>query len=112
MAFSSRTPMVREGPSRWRPDGTELFYLGPPDGTPTMMAVPVDVRSGFVSGDAAKLFAGTYFTALNGRTYDVSADGRRFLMVKAASTSPRGGLPRAVIVENWFSELDRLVPIS
>jgi len=43
-------------------------------------------------------------------TYDVSPDGRRFLMIKSASAGIANVAPfRFVIVENWVEELKRLV---
>ena len=47
------------------------------------------------------------------RKYDVSSDGRRFLMIKNANT-PAQTLtpPRIVIVKNWMEELKRLVPTN
>jgi hypothetical protein len=44
-----------------------------------------------------------------GRTYDISPDGRRFLMIKenrSAETGPRN----LVVVQNWFEELRQRVP--
>jgi hypothetical protein len=72
------------------------------------MAVPIESSSGFHAGNPAKLFAGPYYAALSGRTYDVSADGQRFLMIKAAGSAVNN-MPRIIIVENWFEELKRLV---
>ena len=45
------------------------------------------------------------------RTYDVSADGKRFLMIKPVTGSD-GSLTLAsvVVVQNWLEELKRLVP--
>lgn len=57
-----------------------------------------------------KLFEGPYFRSLNGRTYDVSPDGQRFLMIKDADATA-GGPPQIIIVENWLDELARLVPV-
>ncbi|MFL5490974.1 MAG: hypothetical protein ACJ8AV_06145, partial [Gemmatimonadales bacterium] len=36
------------------------------------------------------------------RSYDVSADGERFLMTKLPTNRPR---PRIAVVLNWFEEL-------
>lgn len=45
------------------------------------------------------------------RTYDVSLDGRRFLMVKDLPAPNEGSAtPRIVVVQHWFEELERLVP--
>jgi hypothetical protein len=57
---------------------------------------------------------GQYLAPRGGRTYDVSPDGKRFLMIKDATPTPTSsGAPRPsqlVIVLNWFEELKRRVP--
>jgi hypothetical protein len=48
-----------------------------------------------------------------GRTYDVSPDGKRFLMIKeAASTNTTSPPPELIVVQHWFEELKRLVPTN
>jgi hypothetical protein len=44
--------------------------------------------------------------------YDVSADGRRFLMIKQApATGERAAGPlQLIVVQNWLAELKRRVP--
>jgi hypothetical protein len=42
------------------------------------------------------------------RNYDVTADGRRFLVLKDVSRDAEAAFP--VVVENWFEELKRLLP--
>jgi len=65
---------------RWRGDGKEIFYIGPGG---MLMAVPVNGESTFATGTPAPLFQ------IRGRapisstdifTYDVSKDGKRFLV--------------------------------
>jgi len=51
---------------------------------------------------------GTLGSAI-GRTYDISPDGRRFLMIKPV-TSTRTESTSIVVVQNWSEELKRLVP--
>lgn len=110
-------PMVDEGrwqlsvdggiQPKWSPTGRELFFLAP-DGT--LMAVAVDPGPRWHAGGPAKLFKGPYFFtnggAVNtlGWTYEISRDGKRFLMIK----SPPAALatPSIVVVQNWFVELD------
>jgi hypothetical protein len=70
------------------------------------MAVPVEAGSSFRAGNPARLFTGPYFAALNGRTYDVSPDGQRFLMVKDRTGAPFAPR-RIVVVEGFFEELKR-----
>lgn len=47
----------------------------------------------------------------NRRTYEVSFDGRRFLMVKQAPAE-QAAAPQIFIVQNWLEHLKRLVPTS
>ena len=67
----------------WARNGRELFYVGP-DGS--LMGVPVEARgSVWSAGPPMRLVEGRYFSGGEGTTvrqYDVSADGRRFLMMK------------------------------
>ena len=55
------------------------------------------------------LFETQYFFGLAAHTYDIHPDGQRFLMIRDdPGTSAR---PQIVLVQNWFDELKRLVPI-
>ena len=91
----------------WNRNGRELFYRS---GT-KMMAVETTTQPNFSAGKPRVLFEGQYvlavFPAMD-LTYDVSADGQRFLMVKETgqATSPT----QINVVLNWFEELKRRVP--
>jgi hypothetical protein len=80
------------------------------------MAVRVESGNSWTAGTSTRLFAdpGLSFTAGNfggtGRTYDVSPDGRRFLVLKLAASAPSDVSTRLVVVQNWTEELKRLVP--
>jgi hypothetical protein len=90
----------------WARTGGELFYFAP-DGK--LMAVPVEHGHAFRRGNAVVVVDRPYFRSINqDRNYDVSSDGR-FLMIKdlAASTA---AAPQLVVVQNFFEELNRLVP--
>jgi WD40-like Beta Propeller Repeat len=82
---------------RWRRDGRELFYLAP-DGT--LMAAAVTARSTLEIGAPRALFrarvpfAGSLFRT----NYDVTADGRRFLVNTVVEGA--GATPITVAV-NW-----------
>ena len=96
----------------WARSGKELFYLGP---SGAMMSASVEGGSTFRAGTSTRLFEGSYVLATNpsGRTYDVSPDGQRFLMVKAAGASDKTSAPTSlIVVEHWFEELKRLVPTN
>lgn len=71
---------------RWHPDGNELFYINQyePELTGALMAVPVDTTSGFINETPVLLFENNFIAPNAGRqVYDISADGQRFLMIKA-----------------------------
>ena len=95
----------------WSPDGSELFYRAP-DG---MMVVAVlDTEPVFRAGSPAVLFETQYYFDRSLRTYDLHPDGQRFLMVKADALTEDSGTsssPQIVLIENWFDELKRLVPV-
>jgi hypothetical protein len=48
----------------------------------------------------------------SGRAYDVSPDGRRFLMIKAPGTEAGAAPPALIVVQHWDEELKRLVPTA
>ena len=108
--LDSRAQVSSDGGTRpvWARNGRELFYLKM-DGT--MMAVPVEPSDGssFVTGPAKALFRGQYYTLQAGRSYDVSADGKRFLLIKDAAPRAAAAL-QLVVVLHWSEELRRLVP--
>jgi len=93
----------------WARNGRELFYLAS-DG---LNVVAIEGGSSFKAARPIRLIERRYFaeTAFIGRTYDVSPDGQRFLMIR-----PSGGGVKAtarsniVIVQGWFEELRRLAP--
>ena len=94
----------------WSPDGRELFYRAPGG----MMRVPVETEQTFTAGTPEVLFETQYYTFLGTRTYDIHPDGHRFLMVKDAARTDESGTPaqsQIVLVENWYEELKRLVPV-
>ncbi len=79
----------------WARSGKELFYLGP---SGAMMSVAVEGGSTFRAGNPTRLFEGRYFMSAGqpGRTYDVSPDGRRFLMIKPVARPRPTSRPRRV----------------
>jgi serine/threonine-protein kinase len=112
---TGRWQVSRAGGTRplWARSGRELFYLAPPALTSgvAMMAVPVESGPGFRAGNPTRLFAGPYFAELNPRTYDVSPDGQRFLMIKDKTANPAVS-NRIIVVENFFEELKRRAPLK
>jgi hypothetical protein len=46
-----------------------------------------------------------------GRSYDVSPDGQRFLMALTRNRLTDLASTQMILVQNWFDELKRLVPV-
>ena len=110
-ARSQLTPSGGSQP-RWSADGRELFYTAL-DGS--LMSVPVSSGSAFSWGTPMKLFASRFYVGRGlvsrGGTYDVSPDGRRFLMLKTAGDPGQlAEQATVVVVKNWGEELKRLLP--
>ena len=105
----SRAQVSTDGGVRpaWSRDGREMFYLW----QGAMMAVPVQTTPGFKAGTPQVLFKGDYLAPQNGRTYDVSPDGKRFLMIKAGPETEAPVEASIVVVQNWLEELKRRVPV-
>jgi len=73
--------------SAWSRGGRELFYtstqaIGGQATLTRMMVVPVTLQPTFTPGTPRQLFEGRYGATAGIRSYDVTADGRRFLMVQ------------------------------
>jgi Tol biopolymer transport system component len=89
----------------WARNGRELFYLA----VNGVNSVPVTTDVTFTAGRSTLLIDRRYFapSAFVGRTYDVSHDGRRFLMIKEIGSASS---PRLVVVQHWVEDLARRVP--
>jgi serine/threonine-protein kinase len=95
---------------RWSSAGDELFYYVDPG---TIMAVPVNSGTELVLGSPEVAVQGAYARPLNSGThYDVSPDGRRFLLI-VEEEGPEGEAtpPPMVVVLNWHQELLEQVPV-
>jgi hypothetical protein len=76
-----------------------------------MMVVETTTQPTFSAGKARMLFEGLFVTTAPAMSvsYDVSADGQRFLVVKESEAALRS--PGQInVVLNWFNELKRRVP--
>jgi Tol biopolymer transport system component len=83
---------------RWAHNGRELFFRS----GDKMMVVDVETGATFRAGTPKMLFE-------KPGTYDVSADGKRFLMIKP-DTGAQGQPGEMQIVVNWFEEVGRRAP--
>jgi eukaryotic-like serine/threonine-protein kinase len=92
----------------WAHNGKELFFIGV-DGT--LMGVPVEATATtWNAGAPTKRLEPRYYTGGGNpnRSYDVSSDDRRFLMIKAASADPTTVPPNIIVVLHFDEELKRL----
>jgi dipeptidyl aminopeptidase/acylaminoacyl peptidase len=94
----------------WSRAGDELFYFAP---TGEVMGVRVGSGADW-SGSLPTIVleANDFLFQAGGAaasTLDVSADGQRFLMLQEPTDSDTVPWP-IVVVQNWFEELERLVP--
>ncbi len=103
----------------WARNGRQLFYMGP---AAALMSVPIEPGKTWTAGNPTKLFDTPYLDVAVGptaRVYDVSPDGKRFLMIKPGGTEQDAaaviGQTRTmeqglVVVQHWIEELKRLAP--
>jgi serine/threonine-protein kinase len=87
----------------WSPVSNELFYRN----DRKWMVVSYSTNPKFSAELPRVLFEGDYIN-VPGRSYDVSPDGRRFLLLKSSEEPLRQ--TRLNVVTNWFEEVKRKAP--
>ena len=100
----------------WSREGGELFYRN----GDAAMVVSVKTQPAFSIETPKLLFRGMYVPSNiktndpQSNTWDISPDGKRFLMMKesGSSESAARGPRRINIVLNWFEELKQRVPVK
>jgi Tol biopolymer transport system component len=93
----------------WSRDGHELFFSGMGR---QMFAVSVQSGTTFVAGRPELLFDFPIFLIAGTRAYDIAPDGR-FLIIRSGQAAAGGDTASSIIlVQNWFEELKRLVPVN
>lgn len=109
---SGRWQVSSEGGTRpvWSRSGRELFFLNAAD---RMAVAAVQPGAAFDYSKAQVLFdvpAAYRGTGSPFRMFDVSADGKRFLMTKGLAAADTATRRSIVVVQNWFSELNARMP--
>ena len=100
---------------KWSADGRELFYRT--ESGVTVVPFEPDADE-FTVGKAEELFTGAFVgpsvrVAGEGYpSYDVTADGQRFVMFPRTSDEDQAGNDHVTLVFNWFEELKALVPVN
>ena len=84
--------------ARWSRDGKELFYV---EGT-TLVAVAVSTNPDFSVGSATRLFEHANLTRSWFPQYDVSPDGKQFIVSEPFGDESTD--PKIKLVLNWYEE--------
>jgi serine/threonine-protein kinase len=93
----------------WATDGRELFYWN--IGFTRMMKVDISPGQNLSAGTPKPLFEFAASGSAMIRTYDITPDGRRFLIQEKKSLA----LPPVTelsLLRNWFQEVRRLSPVA
>jgi Tol biopolymer transport system component len=90
---------------RWSKDGRELFYRQ----GDAVMSVTIETKPILRTQAPRRLFAGPFSGAGRERGFDVTRDGRRFVMVKS---DVRSSLRQLTLVQNWFESLKSPYTVS
>jgi len=81
----------------WSGDGKELYFRRGDQ----LISVAISTGPSFHVGKAEPLFESRYETIEGARNYDVSGDGRSFVVVRSEGVAP---LDQFNVVLNWFAE--------
>ena len=93
----------------WARSGQELLYVSP---TGALMRVGVARGPSWAATTPTLVVKEGYFTNPTwwGRSYDISPDGQRFLMIKEGGADGTAAPASIIVVQHWAEELKRLVP--
>jgi len=95
----------------WSPDGKQLFYSG----NNKLLAVDIRTQPTFSYGKPSPLpIVGMVRESASPRNYDITPDGKRFLVLQQPSPSDVNSRSSVQInvVLNWFRELQQRVPVK
>ncbi|PWT92911.1 MAG: hypothetical protein C5B55_05465 [Blastocatellia bacterium] len=83
----------------WSHKGDRIFFVNRED----LLEVEVVSKQAFTMGTPHVIFSGGAAHMMDGRGFDVSADGNRFLAVQQVAKA-ESSTPLLTVVENWFAE--------
>jgi hypothetical protein len=75
------------------------------------MVVDIDTTDGFRAGTPRGLFESTGGGTTPLRSYDITADGQRFIGFRVVN-DPEPPITQMHVVLNWVEELKRRVPVD
>jgi hypothetical protein len=94
----------------WARTAQELVYVSP---TGALMRVGVERGLPWAATTPTLLVKEGYYSpgGRPGRTYDISPDGQRFLLIKERGGADQTAAPpQIIVVQHWVEDLRRLVP--
>jgi len=94
----------------WAPDGRELFYWNI-DFT-KLMKVDISPGQNLSAGTPKLLFEFAATGSTFNRIYDITSDGKRFLIREKKKDYNLPPVTELNLVRNWFEELKRLSPVA
>ncbi len=97
----------------WSPEGSELFYRPAGRSAITLRSVDIVTEPAFAFSNEQTLPVGGFIVVSGYRSFDISPDGERMLVVFPADRPDTGepARPQINIVLNWFEELKERVPV-
>jgi serine/threonine-protein kinase len=102
----------------WSPDGKELFFNTQVQSSANeghLVSVDMRTESGFTFGQPKGISIPGAILGGNGRNYDITPDGKQFVVVVPPPNAPGEPQTRRApqeinVVLNWFTELQQRVP--
>ena len=91
----------------WSQDSRDLYFRLPGE----ILAVAIGTEPTFTYGPPMRAFDATGFLQSQ-LSYAIAPDGNRALLIKDATQSDSGDIPPIIVIENWFEELEALVPVE
>jgi serine/threonine-protein kinase len=111
--LGQRQQISTDGGARplWSRDGGELFFTSVDGGQ--MLAAAVPAGTALPPSMPRMLFEPAMLAPIRGnRPYDIAPDGR-FVVIRSGQAEASGAAPsQIVLIQNWFEELKRLVPVN
>ena len=93
----------------WAPDGKAIYYRNLSGNKLMVVSFIADPEPRV--GKPVLQFKGEITNAGKfGRMYDISPDGKHFLMIKSEEVNPASASTQINVVLNWFEEIKKLVP--
>jgi serine/threonine-protein kinase len=93
----------------WSPDGKEIIYVA----RGKLMSVHVVTQPSFSFSNPVELPIEAFIQPSSGgeRNYDITPDGKQFIMAYRTDQSVRRSRLEIQVVTNWFEELKQRVPV-